>query len=176
MSAVALRERRELPLRCAVCHDEPESLVRCEGCGSAFHEDCRRELARCPTLGCSARRIAALGCTPFPWAGAILTSSVTGFVLWCLIALCLWGSPAAQGSSLLATILAHFVLAPCAWLCRASARGSSAFTSLLLVEWIYALFAAGASLSLWVVFEPLGLLGAFIALCLVPVVAVRSVA
>jgi len=29
-------------------------MASCEGCGADMHQDCRRELGRCPTLGCAA--------------------------------------------------------------------------------------------------------------------------
>jgi hypothetical protein len=51
----ALFRNRSTPQRCAICHDDARAsaLVPCERCGSAAHEDCRRELGRCSSLGCS---------------------------------------------------------------------------------------------------------------------------
>jgi hypothetical protein len=46
-------------LRCVCCHDDlrGESWV-CPGCGTTTHSDCRDELGRCPSLGCSTLRVA----------------------------------------------------------------------------------------------------------------------
>lgn len=41
------------PLRCSLCHaDLQEPSVTCPSCGTVLHAECRRELTRCPTLGC----------------------------------------------------------------------------------------------------------------------------
>lgn len=47
--------------RCPYCHgslSEWDWVVRCQGCETAYHDDCAAELARCSSLGCQ-RRIAA---------------------------------------------------------------------------------------------------------------------
>lgn len=43
------------PARCALCHDQlgAASRLACGACASVVHDDCGRELARCPTLGCA---------------------------------------------------------------------------------------------------------------------------
>ncbi len=65
--AVSLRPRistRVSPaLRCAVCHDRAGGLTACQRCQSRFHEECRRDIGRCPTLGCR-----AVGPRPLPWS------------------------------------------------------------------------------------------------------------
>lgn len=47
--------RRDGGAVCAYCHDglgaEP---TRCEACGAEYHADCRAELGRCATVGCTA--------------------------------------------------------------------------------------------------------------------------
>jgi hypothetical protein len=41
--------------RCAICHGALEAdPLRCEGCRTQTHGDCRGALGRCPTLGCAA--------------------------------------------------------------------------------------------------------------------------
>ncbi|MEZ6185282.1 MAG: hypothetical protein R3F62_09775 [Planctomycetota bacterium] len=46
-------------VRCAYCHDGFEqAAARCGGCGTLLHAECRRELGRCPTPGCSAPALA----------------------------------------------------------------------------------------------------------------------
>lgn len=41
-------------LRCAYCYELPRGLLEgCEVCGALLHAECRRELGRCSTLGCS---------------------------------------------------------------------------------------------------------------------------
>lgn len=48
------------PLRCAVCHDAlSEPVHTCAGCCTALHQDCRANLAECPTLGCADRQSVA---------------------------------------------------------------------------------------------------------------------
>ena len=46
--------------RCAYCHDgidgREEGLVACERCHTVLHDECWRELAHCPLLGCAGRR------------------------------------------------------------------------------------------------------------------------
>lgn len=45
-------------LRCGYCHGEARGLLECcQGCGALLHADCRRELARCSTLGCLASSV-----------------------------------------------------------------------------------------------------------------------
>ena len=39
--------------RCPYCHDDlGGALMACEGCGTALHAECARELRRCTTIGC----------------------------------------------------------------------------------------------------------------------------
>lgn len=40
---------------CAVCHDGPDGLVICRGCGTMLHAQCLVSLPGCPTLGCVER-------------------------------------------------------------------------------------------------------------------------
>jgi len=55
MSRVTLVGRRTAHERCAICHGAlRDREARCRECGSLVHQDCRRELGRCPTLGCAA--------------------------------------------------------------------------------------------------------------------------
>lgn len=50
---VVVRPRTE-SLRCAACHDDLTGRrFTCPGCGVVLHRDCRLELKRCPTLGCT---------------------------------------------------------------------------------------------------------------------------
>lgn len=57
MESIQLRERPSPGARCAYCHDglgdTPEPF-RCARCHVELHRDCRRQLGRCPTLGCLA--------------------------------------------------------------------------------------------------------------------------
>lgn len=46
------------PLRCSFCHsDLGGDVAICPGCGSQAHDDCRAELAECPTLGCPVKGV-----------------------------------------------------------------------------------------------------------------------
>lgn len=49
------RERDGGAASCAYCHDLLGAApTRCGGCGAEYHAECRIELGRCATLGCSA--------------------------------------------------------------------------------------------------------------------------
>ncbi|HZU98332.1 MAG TPA: hypothetical protein VFF73_16620 [Planctomycetota bacterium] len=52
--------RRSSP-RCAYCHEVLEAGLACAACHTAFHADCRAELAHCPTLGCGCDALLTLG-------------------------------------------------------------------------------------------------------------------
>ncbi len=77
MGAIALHERKEAVLRCAVCHDEPLPLERCAWCQSVFHEDCRAALGRCPTPGC-VRRLVVSERRPLAWRRIVAAGLVAG--------------------------------------------------------------------------------------------------
>lgn len=38
--------------RCSYCLDSRGEMQSCSGCQTLLHADCRRELRRCPTIGC----------------------------------------------------------------------------------------------------------------------------
>jgi hypothetical protein len=45
---------RATPRRCALCHDGSGAvLASCPHCRTLYHEECRKALGRCPTLGCA---------------------------------------------------------------------------------------------------------------------------
>ncbi len=51
---VELRARRSPEQRCALCHDGIGTSARaCLRCLTLYHDDCVKELGRCPTLGCA---------------------------------------------------------------------------------------------------------------------------
>ncbi len=54
MEIMRIKPRASTVLRCAVCHGVLRPAVDgyCGSCGSRFHEECRTDLERCPTLGC----------------------------------------------------------------------------------------------------------------------------
>lgn len=39
--------------RCSYCLDSRGKMQTCSGCRTLIHGDCRKELRRCPTIGCS---------------------------------------------------------------------------------------------------------------------------
>jgi hypothetical protein len=49
---ISINQRDSRAARCAICHDEARPLKQCPRCASLFHDACRRELRRCPTIGC----------------------------------------------------------------------------------------------------------------------------
>ena len=51
MGRFGVREVNMHARRCAYCHDAGGEPA-CRGCGVVLHEECRKELSRCPTLGC----------------------------------------------------------------------------------------------------------------------------
>ena len=118
-----LRARDSTELRCSLCHDVATPLATCALCATLFHEECRRSLERCPTLGCSGR-LARSAETP---RGARAESSfeadaaLAGSFLSALIA----GGVAIASAALflipisLLAIAFHVVVTP-AWLARPS--------------------------------------------------------
>ncbi|MEZ0228217.1 MAG: hypothetical protein ACAI25_06305 [Planctomycetota bacterium] len=82
---LSLRSRLSQALRCSVCHDRRGLLTACQRCWTRFHDDCRNDLGRCPTLGCRAigPRPAAPPVRPregAPVAHVVGYSVVSGFV------------------------------------------------------------------------------------------------
>lgn len=58
-------------LRCALCHGEARGLLEgCGACGALLHADCRRDLGRCPTIGCGEASVQAQPLAPLPPARA----------------------------------------------------------------------------------------------------------
>jgi hypothetical protein len=161
VGAIALHERREAVLRCAICHDEPLPLERCGLCQSAFHVDCRSALGRCPTLGC-ARRIRVSGRRPFAWRRNLILSLVTGgatfgfgLIVWrALLDATRHQDPTTEpwfkvAFTLFAILLSlHCVVLPCTWPCLASPRHSRA-------SLVFRTLAAELSLGLCALFTTL---------------------
>jgi hypothetical protein len=77
VGSIALHERSENVLRCAICHDEPLPLVPCSLCQSVFHEDCRAALGRCPTPGCVPRLLVSER-RPLAWRRILTAGLVAG--------------------------------------------------------------------------------------------------
>src|SRR4051812_36233442 len=59
---MVLRPHRRSRLRCAYCHGSVVHAARCLRCGTVLHDECHRELGRCPALGCNGRV-----CMRAPW-------------------------------------------------------------------------------------------------------------
>jgi hypothetical protein len=52
---VRIRDSDRQRQSCAYCHERfQSSFHRCPSCATCLHDDCLRELGRCPTLGCKA--------------------------------------------------------------------------------------------------------------------------
>lgn len=56
---LALRPSRRSALRCAYCREafRRERSCACRACGTLLHDECRRVLGACPSLGCEAQVI-----------------------------------------------------------------------------------------------------------------------
>lgn len=71
-----LHERGDAFVRCAFCHD---ALVvagqACFRCRTRLHEECWKEVPRCPTLGCFGGRIVCARRSAFTWLANVLTAS-----------------------------------------------------------------------------------------------------
>jgi hypothetical protein len=146
VGAIALHERPDDILRCAICHDEPLPLERCVSCRSAFHADCRESLGRCPTLGC-VRRIVIAGRRLFPWGRALAVSFVTGTATALVFAYLLRGLARESFDGVpgddadvelalvgFAALLAvHALVMPAAWAYRTSRAGSVLSVAFLTV-------------------------------------------
>ncbi|MBI3726236.1 DUF393 domain-containing protein [bacterium] len=52
--SLVLSASREGASRCGYCHDEAhEDATVCPSCRAVLHEECGKELGRCPTIGCA---------------------------------------------------------------------------------------------------------------------------
>lgn len=105
-------------LRCGLCHDalaEPDQ-VRCPGCATLLHGECRAQLGRCPTLGCAEGAVAS-GPAPKPpdytlfserqivWSGILASPAAAVTLLAINLTRVGRGRAAAVVSALVATIL-----------------------------------------------------------------------
>jgi hypothetical protein len=74
--AIKLRARgSDQQSSCAYCHGPLQNSVHtCPSCQTCLHEDCSRELGRCPTIGCAANNSAAEGAAVIPGERASQTA------------------------------------------------------------------------------------------------------